>query len=152
MHLGTKERAAFAAAEKAIDSGLCAGTTIMTLKGETLIEDIVVGDRIITRDSGTSVVKDIKSTTANVEMVCIKAGSLGHNRPDHDMLITPGARLFIRDWRAEALFGATTAMVPAHRLVDGEFLSHQEAKEVTTYTLVFDREHVIYADGVEVVS
>ena len=152
MQLGTKERAAFAVADKAIESGLCAGTTIMTMKGEMPVEHLQVGDRIITRDTGMSMIKDIKVSTAKIQPIRIKAGSLGHTRPDRDMVVAPGTRIHIRDWRAEALFGASAAMVEAHRLVDGEFLAKQDAQDVTIYEISFDREHIIYADGVEIVS
>ena len=152
MHLGTKERAAFAVADKAIETGLCAGTTIMTMKGEMPVEHLQVGDRVITRDAGMSVVKEIKKTTSKMQPIRIKAGSLGHTRPDRDMIVAPGTRLHIRDWRAEALFGSAAAMVEAHRLVDGEFLSHQESQDMTVYDIIFDRQHILYADGVEVVS
>ena len=82
----------------------------------------------------------------------IKAGSLGHTRPDRDMIVAPGARIHIRDWRAEALFGAPTATVEASRLVDGEFLARLPTRDVKVFDLVFDREHIVYADGVEVLS
>lgn len=152
MQLGTKERAAFAVADKAIESGLCAGTTIMTMKGEVPVEHLSVGDRVITRDAGMSVVTAINAKTSKMKPIRIKAGSLGHTRPDRDMIVAPGTQLHIRDWRAEALFGAPSAMVEAHRLVDGEFLSAQDSQDVTVYELCFDRQHIIYADGVEVVS
>ena len=77
---------------------------------------------------------------------------MGHTRPDRDMMVTPGSRLHIRDWRAEALFGAKAVAVTANRLVDGEFLAEQAAREMTVYTLRFDKEHIIYADGVELVT
>lgn len=152
MQLGTKERAAFAAAEKAIESGLCAGTTIMTMKGEVPVEHLQVGDRVITRDAGMSVVTAITSKTTKIKPIRIKAGSLGHTRPDRDMIVAPGTQLHIRDWRAEALFGAPTATVEAHRLLDGEFLAQQDAQEAVVFDVKFDRQHIIYADGIEVVS
>ena len=57
MHTGTITRTATAVAKKAIESGLCAGTTIITLDGEMPVEHLSVGDRVITRDSGMSVTR-----------------------------------------------------------------------------------------------
>lgn len=136
----------------ALQTGICAGTTIMTLDGEMPIEHLSVGDRVITRDSGMSVVTGITSKTTTMQPIRIKAGSLGHTRPDRDMLVTPGVNLHIRDWRAEALFGTTSASVAAERLVDGEFLAPTEARKVTVYHIQFDREHIIYADGIEMIA
>ena len=152
MHMGTITRTAAADAVESIESGLCSGTTIMTLDGEIPVEHLSVGDRVITRDCGMSVIKAINTRSVKMQTVRIKAGSLGHTRPDRDMIVALGARIHIRDWRAEALFGATTATVEAHRLVDGEFLARQDATNTTVYDIIFDREHIIYADGVEMIS
>ncbi len=152
MHLGTTISTADAVKADVFDTGICAGTTILTLDGEMPVEHLTPGDRIITRDSGMAVLRDIKATTAKMQPIRIKAGSLGHTRPDRDMLAAPGARIHIRDWRAEALFGKPAALVPAHQLVDGEYLAPLSPSEVTTYQLIFDREHILYADGMEIAS
>ncbi len=132
--------------------GICAGTSILTMKGEMSVDQISVGDRVITRDSGSTEVKSIKTTTVQVAPIRIKAGSLGHTRPDRDMIVAPNTQLYIRDWRAEALFGKRAAAVEAIRLIDGEFLAQEEMVEMTVYTLILDREHIIYADGVEMIT
>lgn len=150
MQLGTKERAATAVADTINESGLCAGTTIMTMKGEVPVEHLQVGDRVITRDAGMSVVKAIDSKTTKMKPILIKAGSLGHTRPDRDMMVAPGTPLNIRDWRAEALFGQKQVVVEASRLIDGEFLAHQDMQNVEVFNIRFDSQHIIYADGVEV--
>lgn len=133
-------------------AGLAEGTTVMTLDGETPVERLKVGDRIITRDAGMSVLRDIRSTKAKVAAIQIKAGSLGHTRPEEDMIVGPDTLVHIRDWRAKALFGADVATVKAKRLIDGEFISERDEVSMMTYELVFDRQHIIYADGLEVAS
>ena len=107
------------------------------------------GDKIITRDSGMAVLRDIREATSMMQPIRVKAGSLGHTRPDRDMMVTPNTRIHIRDWRAEALFGTPTAMVAAHKLVDGEYLAPQPVAEADVFELVFDRPHIVYADGME---
>jgi hypothetical protein len=152
MHMGTITDAAVVATDSTTTTGLLAGTTLLTLEGELPVEHLSAGDRVITRDSGMAVLKDIRRVHTKLQTVRIKAGSLGHSRPDRDMVVAPCAQLHIRDWRAEALFGAASANVPAFKLVDGEFLSHEDAREVTVFELVFDRQHILYADGVELLS
>lgn len=152
MHLGTKIEAAEAVKVETKHSGVCAGTTIMTMDGEIPVEHLSVGDRIITRDSGMSVLRDIKVETIKIAPIRIKAGSLGHARPDRDMMVSPNALLYIRDWRAEALFGANAVSVEADRLVDGEYLSQCSTREMRIYTLTFDAQHILYADGIEMLS
>ncbi|SLN59430.1 Hint domain-containing protein [Pseudooctadecabacter jejudonensis] len=133
-------------------SGLTTGTTVMTMAGETPVEDLEIGDRVITRDAGMAVLRDIRSKKVKVTPICIKAGSLGHTRPQHDMVLGPDTLVHIRDWRAKALFGADVATVKAKRLLDGEFVSQQDEATMTVYDLIFDRQHIIYADGLEIAS
>lgn len=133
-------------------TGLVAGTTVLTLKGEMKVEDLQIGDRIITRDAGMAVLKGIAATEVTMTPIKIKAGSLGHNRPEAEMLTSPDTLIHIRDWRAQALFGKSPALVPARRLVDGEFISQAAKAQVKIFDLKFDRQHIIYADGVEVAT
>lgn len=131
-------------------AGLAIGTTVMTLDGEMPVEHLVPGDRVISRTHGMAVLRSIKVEEVQTPMVRILAGSLGHTRPDRDMMVAPGTLVHIRDWRAQAIYGAASAMIPAARLIDGEFVAETETVAVRVYTLTFDRPQVIYADGLEV--
>ena len=133
-------------------SGLAAGTIIQTLRGETAIEDLKPGDRIISRDTGTAVLREVRRETLTVEPVLIMAGSIGHTRPEQDVILPPDTPVHIRDWRAMALYGQPTANVAARRLVDGEFVIALPPREMTVYGLIFDAGHVIYATGLEVLA
>jgi len=155
MHQGQskefKDRVAVTAIQANV-AGLASGTTVMTLDGELPVEHLNVGDRIITRDSGMAILREVRVTQVHVAPVQIKAGSLGHTRPQDDMIVGPDTLVHIRDWRAKALFGADIATVKAKRLIDGEFVSEMAAKSVTVHELVFDKQHIVYADGLEVAS
>ena len=150
MQMGTKIRAAAEVAAPTTLAGLCAGSIVLTLDGELPVEHLSIGDRVVSRTSGTAVLRDIKVIEVMMTPIRIKAGSLGHTRPDRDMLVSPDAQLHIRDWRAEALFGTPSAMVSARRLIDGEFVAEETTRVVTLFNLVFDRPQVIYADGMEI--
>lgn len=76
-------------------AGLAAETTVMTLDGEMPVEHLNVGDRIIICDAGMSVLRDIKTHTVHVAPIKIKAGSLGHTRPQDDMLVGPDTLVHI---------------------------------------------------------
>jgi hypothetical protein len=133
-------------------SGLCADSTIMTLNGERLVSDLAPGDRVVTRDSGVAYVKSIHSRQVTTQAVRILAGSLGHTRPERDVTLPAGQPILVRDWRAKAIFNARQAMVPAHRLIDGEFITDQGQVEMTLYQLTFDAPHILYVDGLELGS
>jgi hypothetical protein len=83
-------------------------------------------------------------------VVRIRATTLGHDRPERDLLLAPGQPVMIRDWRARALYGADAAAIPASRLADGEFIVTEVLRQVRLYTLHFAGEEVIYADGLEI--
>lgn len=133
-------------------TGLCAGTLVMTMDGELPVEHLSAGDRVITRDSGMAILSEVRVFDAEITPIRVKAGSLGHTRPEKDMLVPPDAQLHIRDWRAEAMFGQPSALVPARRLIDGEFVYEGECERHRVFELVFDTPHILYAGGLEVVS
>lgn len=130
-------------------AGIVTGTRVLTLDGEMPVEFLTPGDRVITRDSGIAVLRDIRVRKVAVAAVAIAAGSLGHTRPDEDMILPAAQKVLVRDWRAEALFGAKQAMVPVARLADGQFVREIGERELTLCELVFDSAHVVYAGGME---
>ena len=133
-------------------NGLLAGTRLWTLDGEMPVEFLGAGDRIITRDRGMAVLRDLRITETTCDTVRIMAGSLGHTRPDEDMVLPASQRVLVRDWRAEALFGESQALVPAARLVDGQFVTRGPRERLRLVQLTFDAVHILYADGLEVES
>ncbi|MFZ7093377.1 Hint domain-containing protein [Primorskyibacter sp. 2E233] len=133
-------------------NALTAGTVVLTLDGALPVEFIAEGDKVITRDSGIAIVRQVRRTKVQMKTVAIKAGSLGNTRPDRDAVLPAAQEILIRDWRAEALFGASQALVPASRLVDGEFIRDIGTREVEVVELIFDAPHILYADGLEVAS
>lgn len=132
--------------------GLTSGTIMLTLDGELPVEFLTAGDRVVTRDTGVSVVKSIRAVVVTCAAVRLAAGSLGHTRPDRDVILPADQPLLIRDWRAQALFGTKQAMVPASRLVDGEFITDIGNMKLTLYQIEFDAPHIVYADGLELQS
>ncbi len=134
------------------ETGFSTASIILTLDGEKPVADIRPGDRVITRDSGCAMVKRIEISGRLTRIVRIKAGSLGHTRPDRDVTLPAGQPILVRDWRAQAIFGAPQALVPASRLVDGEFVTLHTAQEILLCSLGFDHPHVLYVDGLELAS
>lgn len=133
-------------------NALVAGTVVLTMDGALPVEFINAGDRVITRDSGVSVVRALRPSTVRVDTVQIRKGVMGTMRPDRDVTLPADQEILLRDWRAETLFGEQVAMVPAARLVDGEFIRHTGVQQLDLIELLFDAPHVIYADGLELAS
>lgn len=134
------------------DTGIPGASLIMTLDGECEVAGLRPGARIITRDSGTAVLRRVRRRRIVARSVQVRAGSLGHNRPDHDAVLAAGQPVLVRDWRAQALFGAPQALVTAERLVDGQFVTLRAPAPLVLHDLEFDTPHVLYVDGLEVAS
>lgn len=132
--------------------GLLADSIIITLDGERRVADLKIGDRVITRDSGTAVLRGIARHRLRSAEVRIIAGTLGHTRPERDVTLPAGQLLLVRDWRAKTLFGSAQALVPAARLVDGEFVTLQSVQEMTLFSLDFAVPRIVYVDGLELAS
>ena len=132
--------------------GLAAGTSIMTLDGEMPIEFLAAGDRIITRDTGIAKLRKVRTRTVLCDVVRIAGGSLGHNRPDSDVTLPADQEILVRYWRAQAIYGQKHALIPAARLVDGEYVRACGKEVLTVHELIFDTDHIIYAGGLEVAA
>lgn len=134
-------------------AGISAGTGIRTLDGVLPVEFLEPGDRIVTRSGARRLVAVSVQKHRGPGLVRIHATTLGHDRPERDLLVGEAQLLLIRDWRAKALFGQEVAAIPAARLADGEFIRRETKQsphaQVRLYTLRFDEDEVIWAEGLE---
>jgi len=128
---------------------LFAGTTVLTLRGEVAVETLIPGDRIITRDTGMVMLHDLVISRASLPAIRVVADSFGQARPQRDTLLVTDALVNLRNWCIYQPSGSRTAQIIAMALVDGQSVTPQGTADRLTCTLVFDRPHVIYADGLE---
>lgn len=133
----------------ALDTGMLQGAMVLTLDGEIPVEFLSVGDKLITRDSGTSKVTHIQRSTRDVHAIAFAAGSLGDTRPERDAVLAGDQMVLIRDWRARAMFSSERALVAARTLVDGEFITDLGLQKTTLFQVFCDSPHILYADGLE---
>ena len=129
--------------------GILARTMVRTLDGVLPVEYLTPGDRIVTRNGARRLTSVSVQARKMVDLVRIRASTLGHDRPEQDLLVSPGQPILIRDWRARAIFGTPVAAIPASRLADGEFVCLETHRQVRLFTLRFDEDEVIYAEGLE---
>ncbi|MGH1413218.1 MAG: Hint domain-containing protein [Pelagimonas sp.] len=133
-------------------NALPTGMVVLTLDGALPVEFLNEGDRVISRNSGVATLTSIRRCKRRVEAVAIKPGTLGVSRPDRDALIPARQEVLVRDWRAATLFGASQALVPAARLIDGEFIRSVGEVDLDLFEMHFDNPHILYADGLELAS
>lgn len=132
--------------------GIAQGTQVLTLEGALPVEFLHPGDRVITRN-GARRLAALEAAPAAGGLIRVAPGALGHDRPERALILGAEARVLLRDWRAQALFGTAQALVPVARLVDGQFVVPAAAARGTRlFALRFAGPEVIYADGVEIAA
>lgn len=138
------------------------GTLIRTQSGSRPIEDLLPGDRVLTRDDGPQELLWMghrKMSGARLyampalRPIRIRAGALGIERPEPDLLVSPQHRLLLRGPAAQALFSASEVLVAAADLVNNRSIVVDRAlREVSYIHLMFERHQVIWANGLETES
>lgn len=130
-------------------AGLLQGTPVMTMLGAKAVEDLAVGDRVITRHGAMRLRAVEMHALPRARMVRVVDSALGKDRPEADIVIAEGQAILVRDWRARALADADRAMIPAMHLIDGEYIRAEAQRNATIYALRFDEPAVVYACGLE---
>lgn len=132
------------------------GTLIETATGSRPVEQIVAGDRVLTRDNGYRTVRWVGvkrvdgawlASMPKLAPVLIRAGALGPARPARDMMVSPQHRMLLTGARAEMLFGEREVLVPAIHLVGQPGVSRAAPQEVTYIHLLFDHHEIVLSDG-----
>ncbi len=132
------------------------GTLIDTERGRVLIEDLAVGDRVLTRDNGFRPVRWIGAQRISgaqlranpaLQPVLIRQGALGDGLPMRDMMVSRQHRMLLTSARAELLFGEHEVLAKAAHLTRLPGIRTVEVEEVTYIHLMFDRHEIVVADG-----
>ncbi|SLN34940.1 Bifunctional hemolysin/adenylate cyclase precursor [Aquimixticola soesokkakensis] len=133
-----------------IESVICftAGTRIATPFGPRPIEDLVIGDLVLTRDHGPQPLRWIGSrsltATAALAPIEIAQGTLGNARV---LRVSPEHRMLVTGWRAELLFGEPEVFVAAKHLINDANVRPCHGGEVTYLHMMFDQHEVVFAEG-----
>jgi hypothetical protein len=109
------------------DSPVCylRGTRILTTTGEVCVEDLKIGDLVVTRFAAVQPIKwigrqsfDARFTKANRDRmpICIHAGSLGDRLPARNLFVSPGHSMLVDG-----------QLVLGRSLVNGVTITQQES-------------------------
>lgn len=134
-----------------------AGTWIVTQRGEVKVENLAVGDLIWTVDHGMQPIrwagKRFMSprqleTNPGLLPIRIRAGALGDEYPEHDLIVSPQHRVLVRSKIAQRMFGCPELLVAAKQLLEVDGIDIVESPEgLTYYHLLLDRHELIIANG-----
>jgi hypothetical protein len=131
-----------------------AGTHVTMSDGrQVAVEDVKVGDVLLTRSHGPQPVRWIghqtyRATGASA-LVRITAGTLNTAR---DLWLSPQHRLFIWQRTDRVNAGRAEVMVRAEHLVNGDTVRREDGGHVDSFQLIFDGHEIIYAEGIAVES
>jgi hypothetical protein len=132
------------------------GTRIATAKGEVLVQDLRVGDRVITRDNGIQQVQWIGQKQLsghdliqdpNLRPVLIKKGALGNDLPARDMLVSANHRMLVASDETQLLFNEREVFVAAKHLVGQPGVTRMETAGCTYVHVMFDQHELVLGDG-----
>lgn len=125
-----------------------AGARIETPDGLRLIEQIAVGDRVMTLDEGAQVVRAVQRRTRRAvgcdAPVRFAAGSIGNAQA---LMVAPTQRILIADWRAELIMGCDEVLVAAMDLINRRDVRVVEGGMVDYFHLLFSHSQIVFADG-----
>ncbi|MBE9635496.1 Ig-like domain-containing protein [Salipiger mangrovisoli] len=132
------------------------GTLIATPQGERLVEDLKVGDRVITRDNGIQEIRWVgrKELTGfelarqpHLRPVLIQKGALGKNLPEHDLLVSPNHRVLVANDRTAFYFDEREVLAAAKHLTGLPGVDEVETMGVAYIHFMFDQHEVVLSNG-----
>ncbi|EBA04649.1 hypothetical protein RB2150_11206 [Rhodobacteraceae bacterium HTCC2150] len=126
-----------------------AGSLITTPLGPIPIENLNVGDRVVTLDGGIQKICWIGSSRPIAKgrdaPIHFSANAIGNH---HAVTFSQNHRVLIRDALAELLFGTTEVLVKAKDLVNDHSIRRIESDEPTHYVhMMFDQHEIVFANG-----
>jgi hypothetical protein len=124
----------------------CRGTRILTDNGEVAIEELAIGDRVVTHGGGSRPIKwigrrayDGRLIAGNRQVlpIVVAAGALADGVPHRDLRLSPHHALFLDG-----------VLIPVEHLINGASIVQPEAVEAIEYFHVeLDGHDVIFAEG-----
>jgi hypothetical protein len=124
----------------------CRGTLILTDRGEVAVEDLHIGDQVVTNAGQTRPIRWIGHRLLDlgrhakrelVQPVRIRAHAFANGQPRRDLLVSPDHAVFFNG-----------RLIPARLLVNGGSIGWETSlRTVTYYHIELDTHDVILAEG-----
>lgn len=134
-----------------------AGTYITVPGGLRLVEDLAVGDEVITLNHGPQPIRwvgrrhlSVAQLNANPKLkpIRIRNGSLGNGLPNRDLLVSRQHRMLASSRISMRMFGDTLSLIAAINLTQlSEVSVVTKPRDVMYFHLMFDQHEIIFAEG-----
>ena len=134
-----------------IDQVICftPGTNILTEDGFRPIEDLKIGDGIVTMDNGIQPLAWKGSRTVpafgSFAPIRLQKGSLPGL--ENDILVSPQHKMLLKGQDIDLHFGTDEVFAAAQLLENGDTITRETGGEVTYIHLMLPQHEVIYAEG-----
>lgn len=135
------------------------GTRIATPDGPTMVQDLVEGDRVSTKDNGDQKIRWIGRrhitgarlyAMPHLRPIRLRANILGQGEPDDDLIVSPDHRILVKGAVAQALFNTPEVLVTARDLVNDTTITvDHSVRELAYIHMMLDQHQVLWANGVE---
>lgn len=134
------------------------GTLIDTAEGPVRIEDLRVGDHVLTYDGDHEPIRWIGScglsasdmrNRPNLNPILIRADAVTPGVPAQDLCVSPQHRMLVSSKIAMRMFGTRDVLIPAHKLLPLPGIDLMAVPEagVEYWHILFDAHHVIWSNG-----
>ncbi len=133
------------------------GTQIATYDGSIAVEDLTIGEDVLTHDGRVTTVRGVLHRRLSAAQlrehpqlfpVRIVAGALGGALPRRDLLVSPQHRMLVSSVVARRMFAAQEVLVAAKKLLPlPGVIVDETLEEVEYYHVVLDRHEVLLAEG-----
>lgn len=138
------------------------GTRIATPEGPKLIQALRPGDHVLTKDDGPQEVLWMGQrrmsgarlyAMPHLRPIRFRAGALGLDLPEPDLIVSPAHRMLVKGPAALALFGTSEVLVRAEDLLnDGSITVDHAARDVTYVHILLARHNIVFANGIQTES
>lgn len=116
---------------------------------QRLVQDLAVGDRVLTRDEGPQTIRWIGESTQRATgafaPIMIKQGVMNN---ENDLILSPDHHLFIYQRSDVMNVGRSEVLVRAADLVNGDTVLRLEGGFVDYFQILFDQHQILFAEGI----
>ncbi len=134
------------------------GTEIETPDGPRRVEELAVGDLVLTRDNGpmplrwvgkTHVSKARRLGNSALEPVSIAAGAIKPGVPNRDLKVSPQHRILLDGYGVDLLFAEPVMLASAKSLINNTTIRPcgEEFESLDYWHLMFEDHEVVFANG-----
>ncbi|WP_375551538.1 Hint domain-containing protein [Rhodophyticola porphyridii] len=133
------------------------GTLIDTVDGPRKVEDIKIGDKVMTRDRGPQPIIWTGSRKLShshlvlhpkVRPILIEPGALGHGTPNTSLVVSPQHRVYLETRVAKRMIGQSDMLIAAKKLLKFDGVEQYVPDNGVTYRhLLCENHEVIMANG-----